>query len=197
MIGESRLLRHGPKINRLPSHSRGMTAWRNCSKHMSRNGPTLAFRAGQRKHHHPKSHSLPPATEHVSPRHSPISLTETVSTLITRHFPTMQRPTYPQSPPLHHPVPQHVSTVPQLRSPPPPSLQSQGGYDGSPYQPQPQQNRAPSGGPNVFGQYGNFINDPAAQIASQFGQTAFRQGQEYLEQNVSSNNPNCSPTHTY
>jgi hypothetical protein len=37
----------------------------------------------------------------------------------------------------------------------------------------------------VFGQYGNFINDPAAQIASQFGQTAFRQGQEYIEQNVS------------
>jgi hypothetical protein len=76
-------------------------------------------------------------------------------------------------------------------------MQAQGGYDGSPYQPQPQQNRAPSGGPNVFGQYGNFINDPAAQIASQFGQTAFRQGQEYLEQNVSSNNPNCSPIHTY
>lgn len=38
----------------------------------------------------------------------------------------------------------------------------------------------------MFGQYGNFMNDPAAQIASQFGQTAFRQGQEYLEQNVSS-----------
>lgn len=37
----------------------------------------------------------------------------------------------------------------------------------------------------MFGQYGNFINDPAAQLATQFGQTAFRQGQEYLEQNVS------------
>ncbi|KAK0737524.1 YIF1-domain-containing protein [Apiosordaria backusii] len=94
----------------------------------------------------------------------------------------MQRPTYGQSPPLHHPVPQHVSTVPQLRSPPPPTAQPQShGYDGSPY-PQ-QQQQAPQGG-NMFGQYGNFMNDPAAQIASQFGQTAFRQGQDYLEKNV-------------
>ncbi|KAL2147089.1 hypothetical protein VTI28DRAFT_971 [Corynascus sepedonium] len=92
----------------------------------------------------------------------------------------MQRATYGRSPPLHHPVPQHVSTVPQLRSPPPPASQPQSGYDGSPY---PQQ-QAPSAGPNVFGQYGNFINDPAAQLASQFGQSAFRQGQEYIEQNV-------------
>lgn len=38
----------------------------------------------------------------------------------------------------------------------------------------------------MFGQYGNFINDPAAQLATQFGQSAFRQGQEYFEQNVSS-----------
>jgi hypothetical protein len=36
----------------------------------------------------------------------------------------------------------------------------------------------------MFGQYGNFMNDPAAQLATQFGQTAFRQGQEYIEQNV-------------
>lgn len=97
----------------------------------------------------------------------------------------MQRATYGQSPPLHHPVPQHVSTVPQLRSPPPPTSQPHGGYDGSPYQQQ-QQPHSQSTGPNVFGQYGNFINDPAAQLASQFGQTAFRQGQEYIEQNVSS-----------
>ncbi|GAB1311646.1 Protein transport protein yif1 [Madurella fahalii] len=94
----------------------------------------------------------------------------------------MQRTTYGRSPPLHHPVPQHVSTVPQLRSPPPPTAQPQGAYDGSPYQQQ--QARAPSSGNNMFGQYGNFINDPAAQLATQFGQTAFRQGQEYLEQNV-------------
>jgi hypothetical protein len=43
----------------------------------------------------------------------------------------------------------------------------------------------------MFGQYGNFMNDPAAQIASQFGQTAFRHGQEYIEQNV---RPSCSPS---
>lgn len=36
----------------------------------------------------------------------------------------------------------------------------------------------------MFGQYGNFMNDPTAQLASQFGQTAFRQGQEYIEQSV-------------
>ncbi|KAK3693606.1 YIF1-domain-containing protein [Podospora appendiculata] len=96
----------------------------------------------------------------------------------------MQRPSYGQSPPLHHPVPQHVSTVPQLRSPPPPTSQPHSqGYDGSPYQQQ--QPRVASGGGNMFGQYGNMINDPAAQLASQFGQTAFKQGQEYLEQNVS------------
>ncbi|KAH6630421.1 YIF1-domain-containing protein [Chaetomium sp. MPI-SDFR-AT-0129] len=101
----------------------------------------------------------------------------------------MQRAAYGRSPPLHHPVPQHVSTVPQLRSPPPPASQAHSNYDGSPYpQQQPPQQQQPGGipsaGPNVFGQYGNFINDPAAQLASQFGQTAFRQGQEYIEQNV-------------
>ncbi|AEO65687.1 uncharacterized protein THITE_2112913 [Thermothielavioides terrestris NRRL 8126] len=94
----------------------------------------------------------------------------------------MQRATYARSPPLHHPVPQHVSTVPQLRSPPPPVPQPQHGYAGSPYQQQPAP--TPSSGANMFGQYGNFMNDPAAQIASQFGQTAFRHGQEYIEQNV-------------
>ncbi|KAL9947781.1 Protein yif1b [Verticillium nonalfalfae] len=91
-----------------------------------------------------------------------------------------QRPTtYGQSPPLHHPVPQHVSTVPQLRSPPPPVSQqgSQQGYGGSPYQ----QQGGSSG--NVFGAYGQFMNDPTAQVAAQFGQTAFKHGQEYMEQN--------------
>lgn len=37
----------------------------------------------------------------------------------------------------------------------------------------------------MFGQYGNFLNDPTAQIAAQFGSTAFKQGQQYLENNVS------------
>lgn len=91
----------------------------------------------------------------------------------------MQRGAYGQSPPLHHPVPQHVSTVPQLRSPPPPpgSAQSQG-YGGNPYQ----QQGGTSG--NVFGMYGQFMNDPTAQVAAQFGQTAFKHGQDYVEQNV-------------
>ncbi|KAI5464585.1 YIF1-domain-containing protein [Mariannaea sp. PMI_226] len=90
----------------------------------------------------------------------------------------MQRATYAQSPPLHHPVPQHVSTVPQLRSPPPPpgSAQSQQ-YGSTPYQ----QQGGNSG--NVFGAYGQFMNDPTAQVAAQFGQSAFKHGQEYVEQN--------------
>ncbi|CAG9995647.1 unnamed protein product [Clonostachys byssicola] len=93
----------------------------------------------------------------------------------------MQRNTFAQSPPLHHPVPQHVSTVPQLRSPPPPpgSAQSQQqAYSGNPYQ----QQGGASG--NVFGAYGQFMNDPTAQVAAQFGQTAFKHGQEYVEQNL-------------
>ncbi|KAK2075305.1 hypothetical protein P8C59_009440 [Phyllachora maydis] len=94
----------------------------------------------------------------------------------------MQRP-YGQSPPLHHPVPQHVSTVPQLRSPPPPVSQANSGYGGSPY-PQQQQGAVEAQAGNMFGQYGNFMTDPTAQLASQFGQTAFKQGQQYLEQNV-------------
>ncbi|KAG6074726.1 hypothetical protein E4U16_002672 [Claviceps sp. LM84 group G4] len=95
----------------------------------------------------------------------------------------MQRGAYGASPPLHHPVPQHVSTVPQLRSPPPPpgSAQSLGqgyGSSGTPYQ----QQGGNAG--NVFGPYGQFMNDPTAQVAAQFGQTAFKHGQEYVEQNI-------------
>ncbi|CAK7244317.1 MAG: Protein transport protein yif1 [Sporothrix thermara] len=102
----------------------------------------------------------------------------------------MQRPVYGQSPPLHHPVPQHVSTVPQLRSPPPPtSSQPQPQTYGSPYQqqqPHPQQQQQQGGMPmgNMFGRYGQFMNDPAAQMAANLSQTAFRQGQEYMEQNI-------------
>ncbi|KAK0109962.1 hypothetical protein ONS95_002629 [Cadophora gregata] len=84
------------------------------------------------------------------------------------------------SPPLHHPVPQHVSTVPQLRSPPPPmsQQQQQSGY-GNPYQPQ-----APQGAANAFGAYGNFMSDPTAQMGFQVGQTALKHGTEYVEQNI-------------
>ncbi|KAG9248671.1 ER to Golgi transport protein-like protein Yif1 [Calycina marina] len=98
----------------------------------------------------------------------------------------MQRPNYGKpppaiSPPLHHPVPQHVSTVPQLRSPPPPVPQNQQqSYGGNPYQPQPQQ-----GGGGNFGAYGGFISDPTAQMGFQVGQTALRHGTDYVEQNFS------------
>lgn len=98
----------------------------------------------------------------------------------------MNPPSYGHSPPLHHPVPQHVSTVPQLRSPPPPvPSQPQHTAYGNAYgqQQQPQQQAGATG--NVFGQYGQIMNDPTAQVAAQFGQTAFKHGQEYLEQNVS------------
>lgn len=106
----------------------------------------------------------------------------------------MNPPSYGHSPPLHHPVPQHVSSVPQLRSPPPPvpSQPQQGSY-GNAYpqqqhqQHQHQQQAGASG--NLFGQYGQFMNDPTAQVAAQFGQSAFKHGQEYLEQNVSCSRP--------
>lgn len=89
-----------------------------------------------------------------------------------------------QSPPLHHPVPQHVSTVPMMRSPPPPSAQQtpNAGYGGNPYQPSPAQ----AGGGNYGGPgFGGFINDPTAQMGFQVGKTAMAAGQEYMEHNVS------------
>lgn len=83
-----------------------------------------------------------------------------------------------QSPPLHHPVPQHVSTVPQLRSPPPPMTQQQ--------QQQQAQQQQYGYAPNNYGQppFGGFINDPTAQMGFQMGKTAVAAGQEYMEQNV-------------
>ena len=90
----------------------------------------------------------------------------------------MQRQSYnpapAQSPPLHHPVPQHVSTVPQFRSPPPPAPQSQNSYG---YQ---SQQGARYGG-NAFG---GFMNDPSAQMTFQVGKSAFDAGHQYFEQNV-------------
>nr|POE66151.1 protein transport protein yif1 [Quercus suber] len=101
----------------------------------------------------------------------------------------MQRPSYAippaNSPPLHHPVPQHVSTVPQLRSPPPPygqgsqqNTQGQGGYG---YGQSPPQSSA--GGGSMHPAFGSFINDPTAQMGFQVGQSAVMAGQEYVQQN--------------
>lgn len=94
----------------------------------------------------------------------------------------MQRGSYApppaHSPPLHHPVPQHVSTVPMMRSPPPPQSQSTSNY-GSPY------NGQVGGGGGTFAPaFGGFINDPTAQMGYQVGKTALNAGQEYMEQNV-------------
>ncbi|KAK5131728.1 hypothetical protein LTR08_000617 [Meristemomyces frigidus] len=101
----------------------------------------------------------------------------------------MQRPTYPlpgpaNSPPLlHHPVPQHVSTVPQLRSPPPPNAQNGYGYDAN--QQQQQANGQPAGGAGyMHPAFGGFMNDPAAQMGLQMGQSAMKVGQEYVEHNL-------------
>ena len=96
------------------------------------------------------------------------------------------------SPPLHHPVPQHVSTVPMMRSPPPP--QSQGGSNyGSPYAGQTMSGQQPPVG-GVQGMtggqfapaFGGFMNDQTAQMGLQVGQKAFQAGQEAMEQSVRS-----------
>ncbi|KAK8212885.1 Protein transport protein yif1 [Zalaria obscura] len=105
----------------------------------------------------------------------------------------MQRPQYSnippaQSPPLHHPVPQHVSTVPQLRSPPPPAAQQQPQQAGYGYTPQQGQQAGMPGGGAGNGNYmhpafGNFMNDSTAQMGFQVGKSAVMAGQEYMEQN--------------
>ncbi|EEH33527.1 transport protein yif1 [Paracoccidioides lutzii Pb01] len=86
-----------------------------------------------------------------------------------------------QSPPLHHPVPQHVSTVPMMRSPPPPTSQhSHSSSYANPYQPAPAQ-----GGSGTFAPgFGGFISDPTAQMGFQVGKSAVMAGQEYMEQNL-------------
>ena len=97
----------------------------------------------------------------------------------------MQRSSYApppaHSPPLHHPVPQHVSTVPMMRSPPPPQSQSNSNY-GSPYG---GQAGAGGGGGGAFAPaFGGFMNDGTAQMGYQVGKSAFNAGQEIFEQNV-------------
>lgn len=91
-----------------------------------------------------------------------------------------------QSPPLHHPVPQHVSTVPMMRSPPPPVPHQQqpasAGYGGNPYQPSPAQGASGSYAPGPG--FGGFMNEPTAQMGFQVGKSAMAAGQEYMESNV-------------
>lgn len=100
----------------------------------------------------------------------------------------MQRPTYSmppaQSPPLHHPVPQHVSTVPQLRSPPPPTSQNSYGY-GQQSPAQGQQGNAGGSGNFVHPAFGGFMDDPTAKMAMGFGTQALGVGQQYLDKSVS------------
>src|SRR5436305_2699014 len=87
------------------------------------------------------------------------------------------------SPPLHHPVPQHVSTVPMMRSPPPPAPQQQQSSSyGNPYQPQVPP-ASGSGGSHFYGNYGGFMNDQTARMGLEIGKSAFSSGQEYMEQN--------------
>ncbi|KAJ5734591.1 hypothetical protein N7533_012994 [Penicillium manginii] len=92
-----------------------------------------------------------------------------------------------QSPPLHHPIPQHVSTVPMMRSPPPPSQQTPnapGASYGGPYQPSSAQGQAQGQPGQTYDPgFGGFINDPTAQMGFQVGKSAMMAGQEYVEQN--------------
>jgi hypothetical protein len=96
----------------------------------------------------------------------------------------MQRPPYSnippaKLPPLHHPVPQHISAVPQLQSPPPPQTQSQpqqGQYGGYAQQ-------GGQAGASAYPAFGGFINDSTAQMGFQVGRSAMTAGQEYMEEN--------------
>lgn len=105
----------------------------------------------------------------------------------------MERPTYSvppaHTPPLHHPVPQHVSTVPQLRSPPPPYGQgsqqnAQGGQQGAYGYNHSVPQSSDSGRGCMHPAFGSFMNDPTAQLGFQVGQSAVTAGQEYVQQNV-------------
>ncbi|WEW61488.1 Protein transport protein yif1 [Emydomyces testavorans] len=97
------------------------------------------------------------------------------------HRGTFAGPPPAHSPPLHHPVPQHVSTVPMMRSPPPPTTQQpqQSSY-GNPYQPAPAQGGSGTFAPN----FGGFMSDPTANMGFQVGKSAVMAGQEYMEQNA-------------
>jgi hypothetical protein len=105
--------------------------------------------------------------------------------------------TYPNvppahSPPLHHPVPQHVSTVPQLRSPPPPAPQpasassSSYGYQNTQGQPQGQpQGQGFGAGFDAGGSFNQFRSDPMAAMAFQALKGGMDMANTNLDQNLS------------
>ena len=123
---------------------------------------------------------------HILSLSSPKEDTVSHKIIISPAQSAMQRGSYApppaHSPPLHHPVPQHVSTVPMMRSPPPP--QSQNGNYGSPYSSQQitQTQAAPAS--QFAPAFGGFVNDHTAQMGFQVGKSAVMAGQEYVEQNV-------------
>nr|OQO19425.1 hypothetical protein B0A51_12566 [Rachicladosporium sp. CCFEE 5018] len=101
----------------------------------------------------------------------------------------MQRPAYSsippaQSPPLHHPIPQHVSTVPHLRSPPPPVSQNGGnGYGNSPQSQGQQAGMSGNTGNNMHPAFGGFMDDNTARLAMGFAGQGIAAGQQVMEQN--------------
>lgn len=105
----------------------------------------------------------------------------------------MQRQPYAppvaHSPPLHHPVPQHVSTVPMMRSPPPPAPSQGGSGYGTPYGGHMNQGTNAAVGGQFAPAFGGFMNDPTAQMGFQIGKSAVTAGQDYMEQNVCKSKP--------
>ncbi|KAJ3467293.1 hypothetical protein MRS44_004857 [Fusarium solani] len=97
--------------------------------------------------------------------------------LLSRHAASDVRAVAPPSPSSSSACVNRAPTKIAASSPGSAQSHGYGGSGATPYQ----QQGGTSG--NVFGAYGNFMNDPTAQVAAQFGQTAFKHGQEYMEQN--------------
>lgn len=70
---------------------------------------------------------------------------------------------------LHHPQPQYTQPIPAAAT------------GGQPQQPQ-QHGQPQPGQP----QFGNFLNDPAAALASQFARSGFQQSNQYIQENFGS-----------
>lgn len=98
----------------------------------------------------------------------------------------------PNSPPLHHPIPQHP--IPPFRSPPPPegfpAPTAQRQAASNPYIPSDvrssnSSHTQPTG--MVFSgagtSYTNFLSDPSAQLGIEVGRSALNYGQEYIGKN--------------